>query len=166
MYNSDDFKRARKCAKAHLKTLTVQDKVGQLIMRALGDTSVLGVGLSTGLGQQVREGKVGAIIHFPSIGFRDAAKESQRIAVEESPAKIPLLVNADLVHGFETVFPMPLATAASFNPKLAETCGSVVAIEANAHGVNWTNSPMVDISRDPRWGRIVESCGEDPYLAG
>lgn len=166
MYNDAAYKQARKRAKTLLKNLTLQDKIGQLVMRALGDTSVLGVGLSTGLGQQVRDGKVGAIIHFPSNEYKDAAKELQRIAVEESPTGIPLLVNADLVHGFETVFPMPIATAASFNPQLAEICGRVIATEASAYGINWTNSPMVDISRDARWGRIVESCGEDPYLAG
>lgn len=166
MYSEKAFKQARKRAKAHLKKLTLQDKMGQLIMRALGDTSVLGVSLTSGLGQQVREGKVGAIIHCPSVEFRDAAKELQRIAVEESPAKIPLLVNADVIHGFETVFPMPLAAAASFNPDVAEVCGRVAATEASVHGIHWTNSPMVDISRDPRWGRIVESSGEDPYLSG
>ncbi|MEI2277186.1 glycoside hydrolase family 3 C-terminal domain-containing protein [Paenarthrobacter ilicis] len=98
----------------------------------------------------------------------DAAKtnELQRIAVEESPHGIPLLIALDIVHGQFTIFPTPLAQAASFDPDVAEVDARVSAAEARATGVNWTFSPMIDVSRDPRWGRVVEGFGEDPYLTG
>jgi beta-glucosidase len=91
--------------------------------------------------------------------------ELQRIAVEESPSGIPLLIGRDVIHGFQTVFPLPLGQAASWNPELVERCARIAASEAAATGVNWTFAPMVDIGRDPRWGRIAETLGEDPWLA-
>jgi beta-glucosidase len=85
--------------------------------------------------------------------------------MEQSRLKIPLLIGKDVIHGFRTVFPIPLAQAASFNPDLAEKGSRVAAIECSSMGVKWTFTPMVDIARDPRWGRIAEGFGEDPYLA-
>lgn len=110
----------------------------------------------------VREGKVGSVLNVTG---QDAA-EFQRIAVEESRLGIPLLIGRDVIHGFRTVFPIPLGQASSWNPDLARRSAEVAAREAAAVGVNWTFAPMVDIARDPRWGRVAESCGEDPYLAG
>jgi beta-glucosidase len=89
----------------------------------------------------------------------------QKISIEKSRLKIPILIGKDVIHGFRTVMPIPLGQAASFNTDLVEQCARMAAIEASSCGIRWTFSPMVDISRDPRWGRIAESCGEDPYLA-
>jgi len=89
----------------------------------------------------------------------------QKIAIEQSRLKIPLLIGKDVIHGYRTIFPIPLAQAASFNPDLAERGSRVAAVECSSMGINWTFTPMVDIARDPRWGRIAEGFGEDPYLA-
>src|SRR5690606_31410075 len=89
----------------------------------------------------------------------------QRAAVEESRLGIPLLFGRDVIHGFRTVFPLPLGQAASWNPELIEAASAIAAREARAVGIHWTFAPMVDIARDPRWGRIAESPGEDPVLA-
>jgi beta-glucosidase len=97
-------------------------------------------------------------------GSARATNELQRVAVEESRLGIPLLIGLDVVHGQFTIFPTPLAQAASFDPAVAEADARVSAAEARSAGINWTFSPMVDISRDPRWGRVVEGFGEDPYL--
>ena len=94
----------------------------------------------------------------------DKIYELQRLAVEESRLKIPLLVGADVVHGYETIFPIPLALSCSWDTLAVEKMARISAIEASADGVNWTFSPMVDICRDARWGRIAEGSGEDPYL--
>lgn len=85
--------------------------------------------------------------------------------MEQSRLKIPLLMGKDVIHGYRTVFPIPLAQAASFNPDLAEKGSRVAAVECSSMGIKWTFTPMVDIARDPRWGRIAEGFGEDPYLA-
>ena len=85
--------------------------------------------------------------------------------MEKSRLKIPLLIGRDVIHGYRTIFPIPLAQAASFNPDLAEKGSRVAAIECSSMGIKWTFTPMVDIARDPRWGRIAEGFGEDPYLA-
>ena len=90
----------------------------------------------------------------------------QRIAVEESRLGIPLLIGRDVIHGFRTVLPIPLGLAATFDPELVRRGARMAALEAAASGVNWTFAPMIDVSRDPRWGRIAESFGEDPYLTG
>ncbi|MGW1269845.1 glycoside hydrolase family 3 N-terminal domain-containing protein [Streptomyces sp. NPDC002491] len=110
----------------------------------------------------IRAGKAGAVLFV-----KDAAETNalQRLAVEEGPHGIPLLVGYDVIHGMRTIFPVPIALAATWDPDTAETSQSVAAREARAVGVNWTFAPMIDISRDPRWGRIVEGAGEDPHLA-
>ena len=90
--------------------------------------------------------------------------ELQKIAVEESPSGIPLLFALDVIHGYRTIFPVPLAMASSWDPAVAERSQAVAAKEARAAGLHWTFGPMLDIARDARWGRIVEGAGEDPYL--
>ncbi|HYG10623.1 MAG TPA: glycoside hydrolase family 3 N-terminal domain-containing protein, partial [Pyrinomonadaceae bacterium] len=109
----------------------------------------------------VRRGLLGS-----TLNVRGAARvnELQRIAVEESRLKIPMLFAFDVIHGYRTIFPVPLGEAASFDPAAAERAAEVAAAEAAAAGVRWTFAPMVDIARDARWGRIVEGAGEDPYL--
>jgi beta-glucosidase len=109
----------------------------------------------------VREGKIGS---FLNVYGADVTREYQRVAVEETRAKIPLIFGFDVIHGFKTTFPVPLAEAASWDPALVEKSATVQALEASSAGLHWTFSPMVDIARDPRWGRIVEGSGEDPYL--
>ena len=99
-----------------------------------------------------------------NITNKEDAKELQRIAIEESPNKIPLIFARDVIHGYKTIFPIPLGQAASFNPDLVKQGSRIAAVEATTSGIRWTFAPMLDISRDPRWGRIAESAGEDPYL--
>lgn len=111
--------------------------------------------------EMVREGRIGSFLsHYGA----EALRELQRIAVEESRLGIPLLFAHDVIHGFRTVFPVPLAEAATWDPEAVERAARVSAVEATAAGVHWTFAPMVDVARDPRWGRIVEGSGEDPYL--
>lgn len=112
--------------------------------------------------QAVREGRIGALFNGDSAAWH---REMQRVAVEESRLKIPLLFGADVIHGFRTIFPTPQAEAAAFDPDLAERTARAAAIEATATGIAWNFAPMVDISRDARWGRGVEGAGEDVYLA-
>lgn len=111
----------------------------------------------------VKAGEIGSILNLPDA---ETVNRIQKIAVEESRLGIPLIVGRDVIHGFKTIFPIPLGQAASFNPQIAEKGAKIAAREARSTGVNWTFAPMMDISRDGRWGRIAESMGEDPYLAG
>ena len=143
-----------------LATLSIEEKVGQLTMSPAEGLQT-GPRVPQGSAAQVRAGLLGSVI-----GVQGAARthEMQRIAVEESPHKIPLLFSLDVIHGFRTVFPVPLAEAASFDPKLAEQDARIAATEATANGITWSYAPMVDIARDSRWGRIVEGSGEDSYL--
>ncbi|MDX1506964.1 MAG: glycoside hydrolase family 3 N-terminal domain-containing protein, partial [Woeseiaceae bacterium] len=113
------------------------------------------------LGDDLRAGKIGSILNLVDV---DVVNELQRIAVEESRLGIPLLVGRDVIHGFKTVLPIPLGQAATWNPGIVEAGARVAATEAASHGVNWTFAPMVDVTRDPRWGRIAESPGEDAFL--
>jgi Beta-glucosidase-related glycosidases len=92
-------------------------------------------------------------------------KKTQEIAVNESRLKIPLIFGLDVIHGYKTGFPIPLALSASWKPALVQKAAYIAAKEASADGINWTYSPMADISRDPRWGRVAEGAGEDPFLA-
>ncbi|MBM7843215.1 glycoside hydrolase family 3 N-terminal domain-containing protein [Herpetosiphon giganteus] len=137
---------------ALLAQMTLAEKIGQ--MRQLH---------GTGENQKtlVREGNLGSVLNV----IDAEAHEIQRIAVEESRLGIPLLIGRDVIHGFRTIFPIPLGQAASFNPDLVREAARVAAREASGAGINWTFAPMIDIARDPRWGRIAESCGEDAYLA-
>ena len=109
----------------------------------------------------VREGLLGSTLN---VRGAKQTNELQRVAVEESRLKIPLLFGFDVIHGYRTIFPVPLGEAASWDPATVERAAAVAAAEAGAAGVRWTFAPMLDIARDPRWGRIVEGAGEDPYL--
>ncbi len=120
-----------------------------------------GTAIDEGLAQRIREGRLVGL--FNGVGAA-AGRALQRLAVEDSRLKIPLLFGADVLHGFATVFPIPLGEAASFDPGLAERTARAAAVEASANGIHWTFAPMVDIGRDQRWGRVAEGAGEDPYL--
>jgi beta-glucosidase len=143
-----------------MKKMTLQEKIGQLNLPASGDI-VTGQTSSTGLGNKIKEGKVGGLLNIKSVA---KIRDIQQVAIGESRLKIPLIFGMDVVHGYETVFPIPLALASSFDMALIEQSARVSASEASADGICWTYSPMVDITRDPRWGRIAEGAGEDPFL--
>ncbi|WP_282085718.1 beta-glucosidase BglX [Aquimarina algiphila] len=141
-----------------LLKMTLEEKIGQTAQR--GKSSRVKE-LPVELKDAVKRGEIGS---FLNIMNKDDAKELQRIAMEESPNKIPLIFARDVIHGFKTIFPIPLGQAASFDPNLVQKGARISAIEASTYGIRWTFAPMLDISRDPRWGRIAESAGEDPYL--
>ncbi|MEJ2128186.1 MAG: glycoside hydrolase family 3 N-terminal domain-containing protein [Woeseiaceae bacterium] len=139
-----------------LAQMTVAEKVGQMTQRnASGGDPV------EDLRERLRAGRLGSVLNMADV---DVANELQRIAVEESRLGIPLLVGRDVIHGFATVMPLPIGQAASFNPDIAHDAARIAALEAATAGINWTFAPMIDVSRDPRWGRIAESYGEDPFL--
>lgn len=142
---------------ALLDEMTVEEKVGQL-------TLVNGTGgwVNDDLAWAVRSGNTGAVLNEVSV---DAVNELQRLAVEESRLGIPLLIGRDVIHGFQTIFPIPLGQAATWSPEHIRKGARISALEAARAGVNWTFAPMVDIGRDPRWGRVAECLGEDPYLS-
>jgi beta-glucosidase len=139
-----------------MQEMSLAEKVGQMTqLHANGDSAPVD------LGPRVRAGRLGAILNSVDV---NVVNELQRIAVEESRLGIPLLVGRDVIHGFKTILPIPLGQAATWNPELVRQGAEVAAREAATVGINWTFAPMVDISRDARWGRIAESFGEDPYL--
>jgi len=140
--------------------MTLEEKVGQLVQTP-GMGTQKGPRAPTGGEALIRAGRVGS---FLGIFGAEYTHELERIATQESRLKIPLLFALDVIHGFRTIFPVPIAEAASFDPARAEVAAHLAAVEATAHGLHWTFAPMVDIARDPRWGRIVEGAGEDPYL--
>lgn len=135
--------------------MTLKEKVGQM-------NQLTGAGLSSNMKAAVKAGTVGTILNELDV---NTINELQRIAVEESRLHIPLVIARDVIHGFKTIFPIPLGQAATWNPAIAEAGARVAAEECSSTGIRWTFAPMIDIARDPRWGRIAESCGEDPYLS-
>ena len=141
-----------------LARMTVEEKFGQL--QQLGGDAATG-GLRRGQDDLVRRGQIGSFIDVRGARESNAV---QRLAIESGPSKVPALFGYDVIHGYRTIFPVPLGLAAGWDPEAAERSTSVAAREASAAGVRWVFSPMVDIARDPRWGRIVEGAGEDPYL--
>jgi beta-glucosidase len=142
--------------------MTLAEKLGQLNQPSgAGDATGPGGGQRASRLSELRRGGIGS---FLNVVGADTTRALQRIAVEESRLHIPLVFGLDVIHGFRTVFPVPLGEAASFDPSIAERAARVAAAEAAAAGIDWTFAPMVDIARDPRWGRIVEGAGEDPYL--
>ncbi len=138
-----------------LEKMTIQEKIGQ--MSQFANRKVI----TEDFRSAIREGKVGSILNEVD---EAKLKELQRIAREESRLGIPIIIGRDVIHGFQTMMPIPLGQAASWNPKLIEEGARVAAIEAASSGIHWTFAPMIDISRDPRWGRIAETLGEDTYL--
>ncbi len=143
-----------------MKKMTLEEKLGQLNLPGAGDITT-GQAKSSDIAQKIREGKVGGLFNIKSVA---KIKDVQKVAVEESRLHIPLLFGMDVIHGYETVFPIPLGLSCSWDMNLVERSARIAATEASADGINWTFSPMVDIARDPRWGRIAEGSGEDPYL--
>ena len=137
-----------------LQQMTLQEKIGQLNQLSVG-------GFDQNAAGMMRAGMVGSILNEcnPKVLNR-----YQKAAVEESRLGIPLIISRDVIHGFKTMFPIPLGLAATFDPELVQQGARVAAIEATASGIRWTFSPMLDIARDPRWGRIAEGSGEDTYL--
>ncbi len=145
---------------ALMKKMTLEEKIGQLNLPSSGDITT-GQAKSSDIAKKIREGKVGGLFNIKSVA---KIKDVQRVAVEESRLKIPLLFGMDVIHGYETVFPIPLGLSCTWDMPLIERSAQIAAKEASADGINWTFSPMVDICRDPRWGRIAEGSGEDAYL--
>ena len=141
--------------------MTLDEKLGQLVQRAGGRSKSLNSRLDDTELERVRAGGVGSYLHVA--GAEPLAK-LQKVAVEESRLGIPLLFAMDVVHGYRTIFPVPLAMASTWAPESQERAARIAAEEATSAGLHWTFAPMVDIARDPRWGRIVEGAGEDPYL--
>lgn len=143
-----------------MKQMTLSEKLGQLNLPASGDITTGQAG-STDIAGKIREGKVGGLFNIKGV---EKIKEVQKLAVENSRLKIPLLFGMDVIHGYHTVFPIPLGLSCSWDMAAVEKSARIAAQESSADGINWTFSPMVDISRDPRWGRVSEGNGEDPYL--
>jgi len=140
--------------------MTLDEKIGQLNLPGAGDITTGQAGNSD-IAKKIEQGLVGGLFNIKSVA---RIKEVQRIAVEKSRLKIPLIFGMDVIHGYETVFPIPLGLSCSWDMNEIEKSARVAASEASADGICWTFSPMVDIARDPRWGRVSEGNGEDPYL--
>lgn len=145
-----------------MSQMTLEEKIGQLHLPGAGDITT-GQAKSSNIADNIRKGQVGGLFNIKGVA---KIRDVQRIAVEESRLKIPLLFGMDVIHGYETAFPIPLGLAATWNRKAIEKSARIAAIEASADGICWTFSPMVDISQDARWGRVSEGSGEDPYLGG
>src|SRR5258707_15069080 len=143
-----------------LQKMTLEEKIGQLNLPSAGDF-VTGQAENSDIAKKIEKGLVGGLFNIKSVA---KIKEIQKIAIEKSRLKIPLIFGMDVIHGYETVFPIPLGLSCSWDMKLIERSARIAAQEASADGINWTFSPMVDICRDARWGRIAEGSGEDPYL--
>ncbi len=141
---------------ALLERMSLEEKIGQMSLVNAGDSYI-----HDDLAEGLRAGRVGGVLNEVDAG---TVNELQRIAVQESRLGIPLLIGRDVIHGFKTVMPIPLGQAATWNPDLVMQGARVAACEAASHGVNWTFAPMIDVCRDPRWGRIAECLGEDPHL--
>ncbi len=135
-----------------LSRMTIEEKVGQLVQYS---------GYTDEMADAIREGRIGSLLNVTGA---ENTNQVQRIAIEESRLGIPLIFGLDVIHGFRTIFPIPLATASSWDPELVTSLEAMAAREARSAGVHWTFAPMVDIARDPRWGRIAEGAGEDPHL--
>ena len=143
-----------------LKAMTLEEKVGQLVQYSIGTPTGPGTGRG-GYDEMVASGQVGSLFNLEN---GQAVNHYQHIAVEKSRLHIPLLVGLDVIHGYRTIFPVPLAMASTWDPPIVERAARLAAEEATAEGVRWTFSPMVDIARDARWGRMIEGAGEDPFL--
>jgi len=145
-----------------MNQMTLEEKIGQLNLPSDGDI-ITGLSESSDRASKIRKGEVGGMFNIKGV---EKIRKIQQIAVEESRMKIPLLFGMDVIHGYETVFPIPLGLSCTWDMNAIEESARIAAIEASANGICWTFSPMVDIARDPRWGRISEGSGEDPFLGG
>ena len=139
-----------------LAQMSLEEKIGQM-------NQISYSGSIEQLATFIKEGKIGSLLN---VSNPEDANSLQRLAIEESRLGIPMIFGRDVIHGMKTIFPIPLGQAATFNPELVREAASIAATEARSIGIHWTFAPMLDLSRDPRWGRIAESLGEDPYLAG
>lgn len=144
-----------------MKEMTLEEKIGQLNLLTPGGGVATGAVVSKGVEEKIVNGQVGGL--FGVIGY-NKIRQAQELAVTKSRLKIPLLFGSDVIHGYKTTFPIPLALACSWDMQMIQQSARIAATEATADGLNWAFSPMVDIARDPRWGRIAEGAGEDPYL--
>lgn len=145
-----------------MKKMTVEEKIGQLNLPVTGEI-VTGQAKSSGVANQIVQSRVGGLFGLKGV---DRIRELQQLAVEKSRLGIPLIFGLDVIHGYETVFPIPLGLSCTWDLEAIEQSARIAATEASADGIAWTFSPMVDISRDPRWGRVSEGNGEDPFLGG
>ena len=143
-----------------IKLMTLEEKLGQLNLPSSGDITT-GQAQSSNIAKKIEEGKVGGLFNIKTV---EKIRAVQQIAVEKSRLGIPLIFGMDVIHGYKTTFPIPLGLSTSWDMPMIEKTARVAAQEASADGINWTFSPMVDVSRDPRWGRISEGNGEDAYL--
>jgi beta-glucosidase len=141
--------------------MTLQEKLGQLNLIIPGDGSVTGTVVSTDVEGKIKKGLVGGMFGIAGL---EKIKKVQEMAVNQTRLHIPMLFGSDIIHGYKTAFPIPLALSASWDMPLIQKSAQMAALEATADGLNWTFSPMVDIARDPRWGRVAEGAGEDPFL--
>src|SRR5262249_28578101 len=146
----------RQRADTLLAKMTLDEKIGQLNQLFFFPFQPVGP-----MEDQIRKGQIGSLLFVTDPAL---INRLQKTAVTESRVKIPLIFGFDVIHGFHTIFPVPGGMAASWDPKTVEAAQRVAAREARSVGINWTFAPMVDIARDPRWGRIVEGAGEDPFL--
>lgn len=144
-----------------LAQMTIQEKIGQLNLVTPGGGILTGSVVSTDVEEKVKAGKVGGIF---GIYGPDKLRQAQKLAVDESRLGIPMIFGSDVIHGYKTTFPIPLGISASWDMELIEKSAQIAAKEATADGIFWNFSPMVDIARDPRWGRVAEGAGEDPFL--
>ena len=143
-----------------MKKMTLEEKIGQLNLPVTGEITT-GQAKSSDVAKRIRNGEVGGLLNLKGV---ERIREVQRQAVEESRLGIPLLFGMDVIHGYETIFPIPLGLSCTWDMKAIEESARIAAVEASADGISWTFSPMVDVSRDPRWGRVSEGNGEDPFL--
>lgn len=147
---------------ALMKKMTVEEKIGQLNLPVSGEITT-GQAKSSDVAKKIEKGLVGGLFNLKGV---DRIRDVQKLAVENSRLGIPLIFGMDVVHGYETVFPIPLGLSCTWDMAAIEQSAHIAAVEASADGISWTFSPMVDISRDPRWGRVSEGSGEDPFLGG
>ena len=145
-----------------MKKMTVEEKIGQLNLPAAGDITT-GQAKSSNIAKNIEQGMVGGLFNLKGVA---KIRDVQKLAVENSRLGIPLLFGMDVIHGYETIFPIPLGLSCTWDMTAIEQSARIAAVEASADGISWTFSPMVDISRDPRWGRVSEGNGEDPFLGG
>ena len=147
---------------ALMKKMTVEEKIGQLNLPVTGEITT-GQAKSSDVAKKIEQGLVGGLFNQKGVA---KIRDVQKLAVENSRLGIPLLFGMDVIHGYETIFPIPLGLSCTWDMKAIQKSARIAAVEASADGISWTFSPMVDISRDPRWGRVSEGNGEDPFLGG
>jgi beta-glucosidase len=156
---SDSY-RMRSFIDALMKKMTLEEKLGQLNLPGAGDITTGQAG-SSDIAKKIKDGKVGGLFNIKGV---EKIRDVQKVAVEQSRLKIPLIFGMDVIHGYQTTFPIPLGLSCTWDMQAVERSARIAANEASADGICWTFSPMVDIARDPRWGRIAEGSGEDAYL--